>query len=108
MYASTTHCCEASPAFRSSAIAGRATLTTVESRKTTVEPRIAASSVKRWARVGIARSACWAAPLTIQRVCQDRALRGIDRGAFVRQPGAAPGASGSVEAGRVDARVAQA
>ena len=50
-YASTTHCCPESPASRSSAIAGSATLTTVASRKTTVDPMIAATSVHRWVEV---------------------------------------------------------
>src|SRR5262245_2932147 len=49
-YASTTHCWSARPAFRSSEIAGSATLTTVASRKTIVEPRIVAIIVKRWLR----------------------------------------------------------
>src|SRR5215208_4561618 len=51
MYASTTHCCPARPVSRSSSIAGSATLTTVESRKTIVEPRIVAISVSRSLRV---------------------------------------------------------
>ena len=46
-YASTTHCCSASPASRSSRIAGSATLTTVPSRNTTLEPRMAARRVSR-------------------------------------------------------------
>src|SRR5687767_1264557 len=51
MYASTTHCWPASPVSRSDWIAGRATLTTVESRKTIVDPRIVASRVRRSRRV---------------------------------------------------------
>src|SRR6476620_9312705 len=45
-----THCCPANPVLRSFLIAGRATLTTVESRKTIVEPRIVATSVRRCCR----------------------------------------------------------
>jgi hypothetical protein len=42
--------------FRSSLIAGRATLTTVPSRKTIVEPRIVATSVRTlWRRSLISR-----------------------------------------------------
>src|SRR5205823_13490019 len=51
MYASTTHCCPASPMPRSRSIAGRATLTTVASRKTTVEAKIVAISVRRSRRL---------------------------------------------------------
>src|SRR5215216_4018799 len=44
-YAFAVHCCPASPPPRSSAMAGSATFTTVESTVTTVVPRIAATSV---------------------------------------------------------------
>src|SRR5215213_3275011 len=47
-YAFEVHCCPARPPPRSSAIAGSATFTTVESTVTTVVPRIAATSVSRF------------------------------------------------------------
>jgi hypothetical protein len=49
-YASTIHCCSASPASRSLRIAGSATLTTVLSMKTIAEPRMHATSVSRFWR----------------------------------------------------------
>src|SRR3954468_11570890 len=50
-YAFETHCCAGSPPPRSLSIAGRATLTIVPSIVATPEPRIAATSVRRWRRV---------------------------------------------------------
>src|SRR3954447_321171 len=50
-YAFDTHCCAGSPPPRSRSIAGRATLTIVPSIVATPEPRIAATSVRRWRRV---------------------------------------------------------
>ncbi len=49
-YASTTHCCEASPPPRSRWIAGSATFTTVMSMNAIDDPRIVAMSAKRLAR----------------------------------------------------------
>ena len=49
-YASTIHCCAASPPPRSAWIDGSATLTTVESTNTIDVPRIVATIVKRAAR----------------------------------------------------------
>src|ERR687885_730970 len=46
-YASTTHCCSARPPPRSRRIAGSATLTTVESTNTIVDPRMAATRTRR-------------------------------------------------------------
>src|SRR5438046_10675682 len=46
-YASTTHCCSASPPPRSFWIDGSATLTTVESTKTIVDPRMHAARISR-------------------------------------------------------------
>src|SRR3954451_3707599 len=50
-YAFDTHCCAGRPPPRSRSIAGRATLTIVPSIVATPEPRIAATSVRRWRRV---------------------------------------------------------
>jgi hypothetical protein len=55
-YASTTHCCSASPPPRSRWIAGRATLTTVESTKTMTEPRMQATRTSRLRVSGDRRS----------------------------------------------------
>ncbi len=52
-YAFDTHCCPASPPPSSLWIAGRATLTTVESTVTTVVPRIAATSTRRLVRAAV-------------------------------------------------------
>src|SRR3954454_3207230 len=52
-YAFTTHCSPASPPPRSRAIAGSATLTTVESSITTKEPMIAASRLNRLRLSGV-------------------------------------------------------
>jgi hypothetical protein len=46
-YASTTHCCSASPPPRSRWIAGSATLTTVESTNTVIDPRMHATRTRR-------------------------------------------------------------
>ena len=51
MYASTIHCWPARPVSRSSWIVGSATFTTVESRKTIVEPRIVAIRVRSCLRL---------------------------------------------------------
>jgi hypothetical protein len=55
-YASTTHCCSARPPPRSRWIAGSATLTTVESTKTTIEPRMQATRTRRFRVSGARRS----------------------------------------------------
>src|SRR5471032_2676762 len=50
-YASEIHCRSLRPVWRSRAIVGRATLTTVESRNATPEPRTVAATIQRPAAV---------------------------------------------------------
>jgi hypothetical protein len=78
-YASTTHCCPASPMPRSRCIAGSATLTTVASRKTTVEARIVATSVSRCERVICALSRRRTAPALACAVHVFQSAKGVQR-----------------------------